>query len=321
MNHNITRREALKGLGAIAGAGLLGGLSGLSGQALAAPRRKRVLRLAHITDVHVQPERGAPEGLAACLNHIQSLKDKPNLVINTGDCIMDSMAADADRTKAQWDVWRKVMDANLELPIEHAIGNHDVWGVNKASSKTTGDEPLYGKRMVMDRLGMAHRYHRFDRGGWRFLALDSTYVLADSYTAKLDETQFEWLKSEIEATPEDMPIAVMSHIPILAACVFMDGENEKTGNWVVPGAWMHIDARRLKDLFYKHPNVKVALSGHEHLVDRVEYNGVTYLCNGSVGGAWWGGSYHEPPPGYAVVDFYNDGSVEREYLTYGPPAK
>lgn len=315
MEHSLTRREVLKGLG------VLGGSAALARADAAPNKRRRLLRVAHITDIHVQPEGHAPDGFAACLRHIQNLKDRPDFIVNTGDCVMDSMGADEARTKAQWDVWQKVLNENLTLPIEHAIGNHDVWGVNKSGSKTTGDEKLYGKRMAMDRLGLSQRYREFDRGGWRFIVLDSTYVLEGTYTARLDEAQFEWLKGAVEATPKDTPIAILSHIPILAACAYLDGENEKSGNWVVPGAWMHIDARRLKDLFYRHSNVKAALSGHIHLLDSVEYNGVTYLCNGAVCGAWWGGAYGETWPGYAVVDFYDDGTVEREYILYEPPKK
>jgi 3',5'-cyclic AMP phosphodiesterase CpdA len=80
---------------------------------------------------------------------------------------------------------------------------------------------------------------------------------------------------------------------------------------------MHIDARRIKDLFREHPNVKLALSGHIHLKDRVDYNSVTYLCNGAVSGSWWGGPYQECPPGYALVDLFSDGSFEYEYRTFG----
>lgn len=84
-----------------------------------------------------------------------------------------------------------------------------------------------------------------------------------------------------------------------------------------PGSRLHIDARRIKDLFVRHPNVRLCLSGHLHLVDRVEYLGVTYLCNGAVSGAWWKGNHQECEPGYALIDLHNDGSFEHRYVTYG----
>jgi hypothetical protein len=80
---------------------------------------------------------------------------------------------------------------------------------------------------------------------------------------------------------------------------------------------MHVDARKLKDMFLEHSNVKACLSGHIHLVDRVDYLGVSYYCNGAVSGAWWDGDYQECAPGYALVDLYDDGSVENVYVTYG----
>jgi hypothetical protein len=80
---------------------------------------------------------------------------------------------------------------------------------------------------------------------------------------------------------------------------------------------MHIDARRIKDFFLKHPNVKLCLSGHVHLWDRLEYNNVTYVCNGAVCGGWWKGSYQETPEGYGLVDLYDDGSFNAEYVRFG----
>ena len=99
--------------------------------------------------------------------------------------------------------------------------------------------------------------------------------------------------------------------------MFLDGDLESTGSWVIPGAWCHIDARRIKNLFHQHPNVKVCLSGHIHLVDDVTYLGVRYLCNGAVCGGWWKGDYQEFAPAYALVDFYDDGTVGNRLVNYG----
>jgi 3',5'-cyclic-AMP phosphodiesterase len=71
----------------------------------------------------------------------------------------------------------------------------------------------------------------------------------------------------------------------------------------------------------KHPNVKLCLSGHTHLVDRLDYTGVSYFCNGAVSGAWWKGAWQGCEPGYALVNLYDDGSFEREYVVYGAKAK
>ena len=124
---------------------------------------------------------------------------------------------------------------------------------------------------------------------------------------------------DLAATPAAVPICVLSHIPILSACTFLDGENEKTSNWQVPGQWMHLDVRRLETLFRQHPNVKACLSGHIHLADEVSYLGVRYFCNGAVSGGWWKGPYQEFGPAYAVVDFHDDGTVDNRLVHYRQP--
>jgi Icc protein len=282
--------------------------------------RKRALRLAHLTDVHVQPELEAGRGLATCLRHVHRLADRPELIIDGGDSVKDVFEADAERAKVQADLWRRVWKEECSLPVERCIGNHDVWGWDLENSKTAGNEAGWGKQWALDLFGLAKRYRSFERAGWHFVILDSTHPRDGDkrgYVAKLDEEQFDWFAKDLAAVDPKTPVIVISHIPILCACAFLDGKNEKTGDWTVPGAWMHIDARRIKDLFLKHPNVKLCLSGHVHLWDRVEYNGVTYVCNGAVCGGWWKGSYQETPEGYGVVDLYEDGTFGAEYVKFG----
>jgi Icc protein len=274
------------------------------------------MRIAYLTDIHVQPERNAGEGLIACLRHVQQLTPLPDVVFNGGDAIMDAFEADESRTRRQWDLWHMIIHDECRLPIEHCLGNHDVWGWNRTKSGTTGLEPLHGKRWAMEAFGLRERFHSFDRAGWHFIFLDSTFPKGDAYEARLDEEQFDWLQSDLQAVSPATPILVVSHIPILSACAYFDGDNEKTGDWLVPGAWMHLDARRIKGLFSRHANVKLCLSGHIHLLDRVEYNGVTYLCNGAVSGQWWKGAYQECPPGYAVIDLRADGTFAHQYIPY-----
>src|SRR5688500_11461566 len=102
----VTRRDALKALGAAAAVGVVG----WSPLAIArgadvndARGRKRALRLAHVTDVHVQRERGADEGLAKCLRHIRELKDPPDLILGGGDGVMDAFATPAQAARVQAD--------------------------------------------------------------------------------------------------------------------------------------------------------------------------------------------------------------------------
>ncbi len=316
--NDLTRRDLLK-----AGAGLslgltLGGLeTAHAGVARAPAAGKRVLRIAHMTDVHIQPEKRAGQGMVAALHHVQSQKDRPDIIFNGGDSIMDALEADKARAKLQWDLWNKVLKDECSLPVEHCIGNHDVWGWAKKQSGCTGNEDLYGKKWAVDEFNISNRFRSFDRAGWHFIVLDSTHPHQDSYMARLDEEQFEWLEDDLRKTGVKTPVLVLSHIPILSACVIYPGNLESEGRYNMPPGWIHLDSRRIKNLFARHPNVKVCLSGHLHLVERVEYNGVTYLCDGAVCGGWWDGPHQEWSEGYALVDLYDDGRVDRQYVTYG----
>jgi len=312
-----TRRHFLTS--AALGSGMALGTGIAPSSSFADAPRKRVLRIAHLTDIHVQPELQAAEGMAACLRHVQSHADKPDLILFGGDCVMDSFGQTRERTKTQWDVWQRVLKAECSLPWEGCIGNHDVWGWNLEASKARADEMDYGKAWATDLLKLGKRYRSFAKAGWKMIVLDSTHVgrKPGTYTARLDEEQFAWLVGELKATPATTPILILSHIPIFSACPFFDGNNEITGDWRVPGAWMHIDARRLTKLFHERGNVKVCLSGHVHLQDEVRYLGTRYFCNGAVSGGWWKGSYQQFAPGYALVDLYADGSASNDFVNFG----
>ncbi len=282
---------------------------------------RHVLRIAHLTDMHVLPQSHATEGLAQVLRHAQNLAPQPDFILNTGDCIMDALNASKESALAQWQAFREVFDAECSLPVFHCIGNHDIWGWGSADTTIQSDE-LFGKGMALQQLGLPSRYYSYDQAGWHFIILDSTHprIMQDSkipYTGKLDEEQYLWLESDLKASPAETPVCIASHIPILAACTYFDGLNEESGNWIVPGAWMHIDARRMRSLFLKHRNVRLCLSGHAHQHDHGEYLGVKYLCDGAVSGNWWSGDYLDFPPAYVVVDLYSDGSSDHRFIAYG----
>jgi 3',5'-cyclic AMP phosphodiesterase CpdA len=245
--------------------------------------------------------------LAACLRDVHAL-DRPDLILQGGDAVFDAFPADRADAPAQRQLWQKVLRDECRLPMEHCLGNHDLRG-------GAGDDGA--KQWALDMFGLAERFRSFDRAGWHFIVLDSMALQGGHYEARLDEEQFAWLQADLKAVRRTTPVLVLSHIPILCSCAFFDGGNEGSGQWVLPREWMHLDARRIKDLFHKHQNVKLCLSGHIHLCDRVDYNGVTYLCNGAVSGNLWHGPNQECEPGYGLIDLYADGTFDHRYLAYG----
>jgi len=137
------------------------------------------------------------------------------------------------------------------------------------------------------------------------------------YLPMLDEVQFDWLKSELDATPAQTPILILSHVPIISVGPFFFYDDiVENYQFRLAGALMHQDTHRLKGLLEQYSNVRLCLSGHVHLLDRVEYNGITYISNGSVSGSWWHGDYKQTPPGYGLVHLFDDGSFEADYIQY-----
>jgi len=279
--------------------------------------RKRSLRLGHLTDVHVQPERDATRGFAAALKHVHAQSDAPTLLINGGDAVMDTLETDRARTDVQWREWQRTVKEFCPTRLVHCLGNHDVWGWNRAASKTTSQEPGWGKHRWRDEVGLAANYHSFDAGGWHFVILDSIFPDSDAtYIGRLDDEQWEWLRADLKNTPATMPIAIVSHIPILSVA-WVEFEKSLEERPSRRRSVTLVDAKELVELFRQHPNVKLCLSGHLHLVERVEYSGVTYICTGAVSGNWWKGPHINIPEGYGLVDLYDNGTVDYQYVTYG----
>jgi 3',5'-cyclic AMP phosphodiesterase CpdA len=317
---NATRRDILRA-GIIGSAGLLAGnsLAAAAKPGASAPglsTNTRPFRIAHLTDMHVQPERRAGEGYLAALESLDKLSPRADLIVTGGDHVMDSLEQTLQRTKTQWDLYHHAMSAT-KLPVKAVIGNHDIWAWGAKDIPDT--TARYGRAMALDQLQLERPYYSFDAAGWHFVMLDSMTRRDFSYTGNFGPEQTEWLRSDLAAASSaNKNIILFSHIPILAVCVFFDGGPKRIGatEWNVPDSWMHHDAHAIVDLLDEH-NVKLAVSGHIHLVDRCAYRGTTYICDGAVSGNWWKGPLAQFPEGYGVIDLYPDGRFEHEYVTYG----
>jgi predicted phosphodiesterase len=84
---------------------------------------------------------------------------------------------------------------------------------------------------------------------------------------------------------------------------------------------MHIDGSKLHKLFRESGKVRACLSGHIHLVDYARMDGITYICDGAVSGSWWKGKKDRCDEGYGLVNLYDDGSLDHEYVMYGWKAR
>lgn len=272
---------------------------------MAATGAKPALRIAHLTDIHLKDKFDAPRHLRDCLHHVQSQQPAVDCILNGGDLVFDMNREDLATNEAQWKLVKEVFRSESGLPMYSVLGNHDIWWKEK-------NEKAY----ALHQLELAKPYYSFVKAGWKFICLDSVHLDIDNtwYIGKLGEEQFHWLEIELNNTDRNMPVCVLSHIPILTATLMI--EDNIVNKWTMLGGDMHTDTAAIISLFYKHPNVKLCLSGHIHLRDRVVYNNVTYICNGAVSGAWWEGNRRETAPGYGLIDLYADGTFAEQYVNY-----
>jgi 3',5'-cyclic-AMP phosphodiesterase len=294
------------------------GSSFLPAWTLAGDEKKKVLRFAHITDIHVKPGVIPETGMAKALEHVQKLNPRVDFVINGGDSIWDAMEADKEHTQLQWDLFNSILQKENSLPIYHCIGNHDIWGWFIKENRPESDK-LYAKEWVLESLGMTNRYYRFTKRNWHFIVLDSVQLNpAGGYIAYLDPEQLDWLKQELATIPKDQFIGIVSHVPILSICaaLFFD-KTEANGDLKIQRNLMHTDFMSLKKMFVQYPNIKFCLSGHIHLQDELNYLGIKYYCNGAVSGNWWKGNFQEFAPAYALLELNEDGSFVRTIVNYG----
>lgn len=279
--------------------------------------RKRSLRVAHITDVHITNQPNAETCFARVLKEINALSDKPDLIINTGDTVMDENKQTRETVELRWSIWNKIVKAENKIPMVSALGNHDVWyGPDELLDAEYKKDKRYGKQWAIEELKLPNRYYAFEKRDWKFLALDS---INGKVGYSLDEEQFVWLEEELANTPNDQPICVFNHVPLLSVCATMYLiEREEASNSKYPVGDQHIDAKRIKSLFQKYKKVKLCLSGHVHYIDEVEYLGVKYLCNGAVSGNWWRNplALDDFPPVYTLIDLYEDGTSEHRTVYY-----
>jgi Icc protein len=308
----VKRSDFLKTSAAVVGTGLL---PGLTSGATDSPKKKPI-RVAHLSDIHIKEGGIAEAGMAKAFHHAQELKPKVDFVLNGGDAIWDALDADKAKTQAQWDLFHNTLKKENSLPIYHCIGNHDVWGWFIKENRPEQDR-LYGKVWVVETLQMPKRFYSFTKDNWHFIILDSTQLNpAGGYIGKIDEEQMDWLKKDLDSN-KDKFICFVSHIPILSICsgLFFD-KTEANGDLLIKRNLMHSDFLTIKKLFNQHPNIKVCISGHIHLQDELDYLGIKYYCNGAVSGNWWKGAFQEFAPAYALMEFYSDGTCKRTMKQY-----
>lgn len=185
---------------------------------------------------------------------IDRVRDEaPDLILETGDMV-DEGSSEHD-WQLYFDVERDLLHDNVIYP---AVGNHDRQGRGRTADN-------YRKYFALpENSPDPERYYAFSYGSARFLVLDSNV-----YSFALTD-QTEWIEQQLEAARLDPSIhdifVVMHHPPYSVS--LHGGQEELREAWT--------------PLFEKY-QVAAVFSGHDHVYERAEKNGVHYFVSGGGG--------------------------------------
>jgi 3',5'-cyclic-AMP phosphodiesterase len=260
------------------------------------------------TDTHIQPELDAAHGCAMAFQKISALK--PEFAIHGGDLVFDALGVNRPRAEMLFNLYKQT-ESQLDVPLYHTIGNHDVFGILTKSGYVTSD-PLYGKKMFEDRFG-AHTYSSFNRKGYHFIILDSIFPTEDHlWEGRVDDAQLQWLVADLQGVPTATPIIVIIHVPLVTG--FLGYSPKPTGRQK-DNTYSVENSPDVLALFEKH-NVIAVLQGHLHVNELVHYKNCDFMTSGAVCGNWWRGPRMGFPEGFSVVSL-RDGKISTRYETYG----
>ena len=316
VSSGLTRRGFIKAAGAVALAG--GPLETLA--KAAGVNKVEPFRFVHLADIHVDPARRAGEGFRACLAAVHDLKPRPDFILTGGDLVMDVLKADASRAKMLFNLYTAICK-DSDIPIRQCMGNHDNFGWTP-KGRVSPDHVGYGKKMARDALGLEKTTYSFDHKGWHFCVVDDVQPADESacWRAEVSEADLDWLNRDLAAVG-NRPTAVAAHVPFVRVSAFRNQRVAKGETSLkVHQVSMCRNPGAILNLFDKH-HVNLALTGHTHQNERIDYRGTTHIIEAAVCGAWWKGAHLGNPEGFGLFDMKADGTFTHSYRTYGWKAK
>ncbi|MDP3177125.1 MAG: metallophosphoesterase, partial [Spirochaetaceae bacterium] len=248
-------RFALRGVDPRQGISASGGASG------------DVVRLSISSDPHWGSPTSDSDGRKAVIRGVASARPRPDAFLILGDNVERGMDEEPWLEEA-----RELSSLLADMPVVALMGNHDalVNGEKRflamfpAALSSDSGSPLY---------------YAMDAGAARVVVLNLLWG-----TDSFDSAQRAWLEKTLRATPKGQQVIVLSH------CFFY------SSGYVVPDTGMpwydHFETIPGVTPLFEQGGVDLVISGHNHYMELLEKNGVTYALVGAMGGLL------DPPPDY-----------------------
>jgi predicted MPP superfamily phosphohydrolase len=264
-----------------------------------------------MTDIHLQPERGAQEAFKKVIDTVNKLN--VDFVITGGDLVFDVLRGNFNRSDSLFQTYSNTMK-QFNMPVYNTIGNHELFGIYKESD-IKKDHPDYKYGMYERYLGK--RYYSFDHKGWHFISLCSIDEKDQKYIGVIDKEQLEWLKNDISQVDVNTPIVISTHIPFISTYNqrYPKGKIKEVPNEL----WIY-NRDEILELFNDY-DLRLVLQGHMHWIEDLNIQGNTrYITGGSVAGrpSWRrkddrGDGIHYDEEGFMLIHVKND-SIHWEYI-------
>jgi Icc protein len=264
-------------------------------------------RFVFMTDTHLTQDSTAIKGFTRAIDRINMLN--PDFVIAGGDMIMNNPGTTYKEVMHQYQLYNKLAH-QLEMPIYHTIGNHDVIGLYQPPDFNK-KHPDYGKNIFLRLFKLHEPYYSFDHKGWHFIILDNIRISGNQhYQGLIDTTQLVWLKQDLSAIAAHTPLVVALHIPMASI------HQQVTSSTTKPLSSTQILSNTPDVLaLFEDKNLRLVLQGHLHIVEEMVYKNIRFITGGAISGAWWRGAKDGFQPGFVLVDIDND-DVTWEYVNY-----
>lgn len=310
----MNRRELLRAAGSATAAVSLSGLPLFPAEAATAGKAKDDFTFVHITDVHIEPELGATEGVKKAFAAVRALPEKPDFALIGGDLVFDANKVTKDRAALVYDLWQAEADA-LKLPLHYSIGNHDSYGLGEAATDSAKamQNPDFGKAIWKRRLGFDRTYTHFDHKGWRFVQLDTLLVSpSGDWQGKLDADQIKWLDDLLRQTDRKTPIVFLTHFPFLTVYA----QASKGTTTALSPKDVVENGKTFLEMIQTY-TVPAVLQGHTHVVEDCRYLDTHFVTGGAICANWWKGKrFGLFPEGFAVYRVRNS-ELSWRYVSYG----
>jgi 3',5'-cyclic-AMP phosphodiesterase len=224
-------------------------------------------RFAHLSDPHVEASNA--ERFRAAL--VRTAAEGVDFAIVSGDLVYDALRADAATAAARFASYDAIASRS-QVPLRPVIGNHDVFGIERALSHVALGADGYGKELYEEKEGP--RYSAFDRGRIHFIVLDTIGIDDTRYFGFLDAPQLDWIRRELQHVAAGTTVVTVGHIPLRSGALALGYAAERLAHTLLrspaPPSYQHVvrNADALAALLAPY-RWTLALQGHTHVAERL----------------------------------------------------